>query len=405
MVCPACGSSGAVANVALHQARELARHFQVTLLSDTFPAAGLEGVRFHRLQPPRFGWLRRFGHVPREFAFALSAKSALRQLHADGGVDIVLCHGHPVAALAASPLKRRYGIPYSMVTHGDIFDRPKGTYDPRLTWFYRLVTPSAYRGADLVITLSPYMAALAMRGGAWPERVVVIPNGIDPAEIGLDERAVHLPRPPAGRLELLYVGRLSVEKGCDVLITAAGLLKADGVAFRLRVVGGGPEEGRLRLLAARLVLNDDVEFLGQVPRLELGALYRSADVVCVPSRSDSLPTVVMEAMAAGVAVVGSDVGGIPFLIKAEVTGLLVQLENPMVLAAALQRLKLDPQRMRGMGAAGARRIAQKFNWLCNGQALAQAIGRICPHATQGLSAPDLPHDSAEPGPSGAGVRD
>lgn len=96
VVCPACGGAGAVANVAFHQARELARSFRVTLVSDSFPAAGLEGVTFRHLNPLRFGWLRRYGHVPREVAFALSAKVAIAKLHARASVDVLLCHGHPV---------------------------------------------------------------------------------------------------------------------------------------------------------------------------------------------------------------------------------------------------------------------------------------------------------------------
>lgn len=362
MISPACGGAGAVANVARHQARELARYFQVTLVSDSFPATGLKGVTLQSLHPPRFDWLRRYGHVPRELAFALSAKSALRRLHARGGVDVVLCHGHPVTALAAGPLGRRLGIPCVMVTHGDIFDRPKGTYDPRLTWFYRRVTPPAYRRTDLVIALSPHMASLAKRGGALPERVVVIPNGIDPAEIGLVDDPYPRARPASARLELLYVGRLSIEKGVDVLIGSAGLLTANGVAYRLRIVGAGPEEDRLRLLVARSELDGAVEFLGPVPRLALGALYRSADVVCVPSRSDTLPTVVLEALASGRPVLGTDVGGIPFMVNHGQTGWLVPPGDPSALADRVQRIAVDPLALSEMSLAARLEAAKRFNW-------------------------------------------
>ena len=348
----------------------------MTLLSDTFPAAGLVGVTFHRLNPPRHGWLRRFGHVPREVAFALSAKSAIRQLRTRGGVDVVLCHGHPVAALAARPLKRRYGIPYAMVTHGDIFDRPKGTYDPRLTWFYQRVTGPAYRGADQVIALSPHMASLAIRGGATTERVSVIPNGIEPAEIGLDETTRQRPREPTGRLELLYVGRLSIEKGVDVLIAAAGLLKASGVAFRLRIIGSGPEEQRLRSRVDEAELDGYVVFLGPVPRLELGALYCSADVVCVPSRSDPLPTVVLEAMASGRLVLGSKVGGIPFMVQDGQTGWLVPPGDPSALAQLILDISSAPLALTGMSLVARQMVTERFNWDGIGIRLSEVISRV-----------------------------
>ena len=376
IICPACGGAGAVANVALNQSRELARYFRVTLLSDSFPATKLEGVTYQPLHPPRFAWLRRFGHVPREIAFTLSAKAALRKLHGGAGVDIVLCHGHAVAALAAGPMQRTLGIPYAMVTHGDIFDRPKGTYDPRLTWFYRQVTRPAYRGAALVVALSPRMRDLALRGGATPERVVVIPNGIDPAEIGLDERAPPPPRAPNPRLELLYVGRLSVEKGVDVLIAAAGLLKADGVAFRLRLVGGGPEEGHLRAQVTQLQLDRDVAFLGPVPRLALGPLYQSADLVCVPSRSDPLPTVVLEAMASGRPLLGTVVGGLPFMVQDGQTGWLVAPGDPVVLAQRLRRSALDPSALAEQGLAARQVVGERFNWRSIGERLRVQLSRL-----------------------------
>lgn len=362
VICPACGGAGAVANVALNQARELAHYFRVTLLSDSFPATGLDGVTYQPLDPPRFSWLRRFGHVPREIAFTLSAKAALRNLHGSAGVDIVLCHGHAVAALAAGPVQRTLGIPYAMVTHGDIFDRPKGTYDPRLTWFYRQVTRPAYRGAALVVALSPRMRDLALQGGAAPERVVVIPNGIDPAEIGLDGWAAPPPRVPSDHLELLYVGRLSVEKGVDVLIAAAGLLKARGQAFRLRIAGSGPEEEPLRSLAARSGLEGEVAFLGPVPRLELGALYRSSDVVCVPSRSDTLPTVVLEAMASGRPVLGSDVGGIPFIVWDGQTGWIVPCEDPQAIADMLTAISKNLHVLAGISHTARREMVNRFSW-------------------------------------------
>lgn len=362
IVCPSCGGPGAVANVARHQARELARYFRVTLLSDNFPTTGLEEVTFQRLEPPCFHWLRRYGHVPREVAFALSAKAAIAKLHAQAGVDVVLCHGHPVAALAAGPLKRHRGIPYAMVTHGDIFDRPKGTYDPRLTWFYQQVTRPAYRNANWVIALSPHMREMALQSGAAAERVVVIPNGIDPAEIGLGDTRAVSSRVPTGRLELLYVGRLSVEKGVDVLIDAAALLAERGVGFRLRIAGGGAEEQHLRSLVAQSKLDLLVEFLGPVPRLQLGALYRSADVVCVPSRSDPLPTVVLEAMAAGVAVVGSEVGGIPFMVRDGETGWIVSRDDPKALADVFAAVSNNPAILAEMGLAVWREAIRRFNW-------------------------------------------
>jgi glycosyltransferase involved in cell wall biosynthesis len=373
IVCPALAAGGAVASVALHQARELAAQFRVTVFSDSFPEPEMRGLARQGLKPLRFGRLRRLAHVPNELAFDLAAKAALRRVHRTSPLDMVICHGHAPAALAARPLRRALRIPYALVTHGDIFDRPAGTYDRRLTWLYQRVTPAAYRDADLIVALSPHMADCAIRGGAKTGNIVLIPNGIDPADIGLPEVSAGATQAPSERAALLYVGRLSVEKGVDVLVRAAALLKHEGVAFHLRIAGDGPQAGPMRQLVAQLALDDEVSFLGSVDRKQLASLYQSSTAVCVPSRSDPLPTVVMEAMCAGVAVVGSRTGGIPHLVDEGATGLLCAPEDAHALAMALKRLALDSGLARTMGTAARSRAAAAFSWSRSGELLAAAI--------------------------------
>ena len=373
IICCALGDAGSVANVALHQAYELSKRFRVTLVSDKLPAPELPGVDGLHVNPLSFGFLHRFAHVPNEIAFARAVRSAVSRLNSQRSVDVVICHSHSVATISARSLQREFGISYALVTHGEISDMPKGTYDPRQTWFYRRMAPPAYRDADLVIALSPYMASLAIRGGANPVRVSLIPNGIDPTDIGLDDIGLTSPKVATNRLELLYVGRLSMEKGVDVLIDAAALLRERGVKFRLRIAGTGVEAPRLRLQAAGLQIEDMIEFIGPVPRKQLGALYRSADVVCVPSRGDPLPTVVLEAMASGVAVVGSDTGGIPFMINHGITGLVCLVADPVAFANALEQFSTEVELACHMGEAGRQRAIREFNWQRVGELLADAV--------------------------------
>lgn len=375
IICPACAGQGAVANVAMHYAREIAKSFRVTIVSDSFPDDRPPGSTRLALDPIRFDCLRRFGHLPNEVAFAFAARAALAKCHAMVRVDWIICHGHPVSALTAAPLRRKLGIRYALVTHGDIRDRPPGTYDSRLTWLYRRTTPAAYKNSNLVIALSPHMASLAVSGGATRDRVALIPNGIDLAEIGLQEGSAGKRGGNTNRLELLYVGRLSVEKGVDVLLEAAALLSARDVNFRLRVVGAGAEHDHLRMLAAQRKLVSSVEFLGPRSRLELGAIYRTADVVCVPSRSDPLPTVALEAMAAGVAVAGANTGGIPFMIKHEEHGLIFPAGDAGALASTLLRFSGDGGLAQRLGEAGALRARQVYSWSNVGRALCAELSR------------------------------
>ena len=376
IICPSCGRPGAVASVAIHHSAELAKQCHVTLISDSFPLSPIPGVRQLLIKPWQFGLLRRFAHVPNEVAFAFAAKRAIARLHAGIAISILLCNGHPVASLAAITLKRKSGIPYALVTHGDIFDRPKGTYDPRLTWLYLRTTPPAYRAADLVVALSPYMANLAMRSGAHRNRVAIIPNGIDLSEIG------HVPSRASStsvgdeQTEILFVGRLAIEKGVDILIEAASLLKSRRIPFRLRIVGSGPQETLLRQLVAGRNLSDVIDFVGPVGRMRLGPLYSSAHVVCVPSRSDPLPTVVLEAMACGLPVVGSNTGGIPYMIRDGVTGLLCRPGDFADLAVKLQQIARSPAIARRLGEAGRLEVEANFTWQKVGMALMKALSCV-----------------------------
>jgi glycosyltransferase involved in cell wall biosynthesis len=138
---------------------------------------------------------------------------------------------------------------------------------------------------------------------------------------------------------ILYVGRLTREKGVDILIRAAALMREGGV--RLQIVGGGPERTRLEELASSLKA-DNVSFLGGISdRRDLADIYRRATVFVLPSRSEGLGCVLLEAMAAGTPIVATAVGGIPDLIRDGWNGLLVPSEDPGALAGAVNRMLTD----------------------------------------------------------------
>lgn len=374
VICQNSGGDGSVAGVALRQAAGLVRFFDLTLISDTHPAEPVGNVELFNIKPPSFHWLHRYAHVPREIAFAKHARRALVQLKNSHELDFVVCHGHVAAALAAAPVQAALGVCYGLVTHGDIFDRPKGTYDSRLTWLYRRVTPEAYRSADLVVALSPHMQTLAKKRGVEEERIRLIPNGIDPCELGLD--ICYVPPPPledGSALRVLFVGRFSVEKGVDTLLVACSQLSQRNVPLKLRLVGDGPLRSELQATAIKLGLGDCSSFVGRLPRRALGKEYLGCDVVCVPSRSDPFPTVVLEAMAAGRPVIGTNVGGIPFAVEHGKSGLLVAPDAPDELANMFERIKRNPHILISMGNHGHQECHKRFKWDEVTQKLAEAI--------------------------------
>ncbi|MCP9903241.1 glycosyltransferase family 4 protein [Cyanobium sp. BA5m-10] len=257
------------------------------------------------------------------------------------------------------------------MSHGDIFHRPPGSYDPAISWLYRCTTPYAHRHAAISVALSPVMAERIQAHGVRPERIALIPNGLDPAEIGLRDAsptpAEHwLQRP----LRLLFVGRLDPIKGVEVLLKALALSQQTGLKLQLDLVGEGSphQQHRLEVLCQQLGLTQVVHWLGAQPRCSLADHYRRCHLVLVPSLDDPLPTVVLEAMACGHPVLGSAVGGIAFLVRDGAEGLLVPPGDPAALAEALGRLERDRYATAALGEAALER-SRHFTWSANVSAL------------------------------------
>lgn len=365
---------GSVASCCLNQLIALATEHHCCLISDGLPAAALpQALSLECLRVPRLRWLRRYAHVPRQILFIAMAGVTLCVQRPRRRVDLVLFHSHPPTALLAPLLRRVLSCRVVMVMHGDIFDRPRGTYDPRLTWWYRICTGAAYRRADAVLALSPYMASLAVQRGARPERLYLVPNGVDAEEIGLQQ-----PWPLPRGQELLFVGRLEHNKGLDLLLAAFAQLAERHPALRLTCIGS-PDNAFLEPLRQQLQrqgIEQRVRFLSPQPRAELGRFYSQASLVVIPSRSETQSTVAMEAMAAGRAVLASDTGGNPMLVDAPDTGLLFRTGDPGDLACQLERLISSPQVLAAMGAAAAARHQAQFTRGRSAELLRASLARI-----------------------------
>jgi glycosyltransferase involved in cell wall biosynthesis len=153
----------------------------------------------------------------------------------------------------------------------------------------------------------------------------------------------------------LFVGVLEPCKGVDVLLEAFARVVRELPGARLQIVGEGPRRAELEAQARRLGLGPSLVFRGTFPRRELPALLDAARLLVLPSRSEGLPRVIVEAMARARPVVATRVGGIPELVEHGVTGLLVPPEDPDALADALVRLLADRDLAARMGAEARRR--------------------------------------------------
>jgi glycosyltransferase involved in cell wall biosynthesis len=211
----------------------------------------------------------------------------------------------------------------------------------------------AYRVAHHVVANSAAGADRLRQEGVAAEAIRVIPNGIDVA-------AFAPTAPKARRRIVATVANLRQEKGHDVLLRAAALVRARIPDVRFRIIGDGPNRDSLHALAVGLGVQDVVEFLGH--REDVPGLLAGSDVYAFPSRTEAFPNGLIEGMTAGLPVVASGVGGMLELVDNRRNGLLVPPGDEQALAGALIELMQDAPLAEALGAAARRTIASRYSY-------------------------------------------
>jgi glycosyltransferase involved in cell wall biosynthesis len=241
---------------------------------------------------------------------------------------------------------------------------------------FRLIERYSLLNADYAIAGSEG-AAEVWRRKAYRGPLAVIPQfGVDPSIFApsgsspLNEKSDH--RDPANGYIIGYVGRLVSEKGVDVLLDAVAELRdlernqaveTGPRPWRLRILGEGGEKEKLKAQARRLELSNNVTFADWLPSLRMPAFYRRLDVLVLPSRSrpnwvEQFGRVLIEAMACGVPVIGSDCGEIPYVIGD--AGLIFPEGDASALAAHLARLMREPETASRLAKRGRERVLRRF---------------------------------------------
>lgn len=246
--------------------------------------------------------------------------------------DVVLATWAYPDGWAAVRLARRRGLPVVVLVHGsdvrrmDEFPaRARGTREALCT-------------ADGVIAVSAELASRVVALGAEPERVATVLDGVDRTLFhpGDRDEARRLVGFDNGRRHLLFIGNLLPVKGVDVLLDACRALASRRDDWCLHLVGDGAGRAGLEQQARALGLTDRVLFHGSRAHAELPAWLRASDLFVLPSRSEGIPNVLLEASACGTPWVASQVGGIPEIATLGAS-ILVPPEQPQALADALVR--------------------------------------------------------------------
>ena len=250
------------------------------------------------------------------------------------GAGVVQSHSYKphLLAMAVRAAKR---IPWVGHHHGWTAENEK------VQRYHRIDAWSLPR-ADRVVAVAESARDVVMREGVRGDRVVVIPNAVDARDLQVDATreaardALGLSR---DAFVAAVVGRLSSEKGQDIALRALAIARRRGAAVTLAFAGDGPDADALRALASELGVTDSAVFLGH--QKQVGVVYRSADMLVMPSRSEAMPNALLEAMTLGVPVVATRVGGVPEVAEDGQTGWIVDPESPERLADAIVECVAD----------------------------------------------------------------
>jgi glycosyltransferase involved in cell wall biosynthesis len=221
---------------------------------------------------------------------------------------------------------------------------------PRWHWIIQRI---AHRAADAIVVPSPSAAVVAHQwAGVQLEKIVIIPNAIDPADY-----SVAAPLTDSRPYPILFLGRLDPIKDIPTLIDAVALLNG---LVHLHIFGEGSDRQRIEKLIADRNLSSQVTLHGQIDRPQTA--LAGMGILVLPSLAEGFGLVLIEAMAAGVAVVATDVPGIRDVVRHNQTGLLVPPSDPPCLAAAIRQLVEDQSLRQRLIAAALADVRQRLTW-------------------------------------------
>jgi glycosyltransferase involved in cell wall biosynthesis len=268
------------------------------------------------------------------------------------GVRHVHAHFAGMAARTAFWIDRFFSIPFSFTAHANDIFAPRQ---------FEIGLDKLVDAARVIITETDFAAQfLRERFPQRADHIHRIYNGLDLAEF---RRGDFSSTPPL----IVAIGRLIPKKGFAELIRACALILRRGKAFQCEIIGEGPLENELRAQIAQLDLQNCVVLSGAKPQSEVRGRLFAANVFVLPSvvdregGMDNLPTVIMEAMATGLPVVSTDIGGIPEMVTHKKTGFLVPPGDTEALADAIDKLISDSAVAQKMGQAGYERAQKLFS--------------------------------------------
>jgi D-inositol-3-phosphate glycosyltransferase len=358
----------------------------------------IPGIRVFHVRAGPAAFVRKESLLPYMAQFARAVIDEARAA-GDRGVPYAICHAHFfMSGLVARRLKQALGIPYVVTFHAlgrvRLLHQTNDEFPAHRCILEQMVIDTA----DAIVAECPQDQMDLQRHYRTPtSRMRVIPCGFDPDELQPVDRAKARERLglPADRPIVLQLGRMVPRKGVDTVIRALGILERRHALRPLLLIVGGesptpdpaltPEIGRLQRIAAEERVAADVQFVGQRARSELRYFYSAADVFVTMPWYEPFGITPVEAMACGIPVIGSRVGGIQYSVEDGRTGFLVEARNADALARRLAHVFSNPSIPRLLGKRALRRAWERFTWRDVARALAELYADVA--ATTPLSRP------------------
>jgi len=299
---------------------------------------------------------------PRAWFFARSGwrmyrgiRARVEEIYRVFPFDVIHCHTVLPDGYAGALLAARWSKPCVVTVHG---------YD-LLHWGvrYREAVTYSLGSASKVIAVSTKLARIVRDEFALGNRVVVIPNGLDPGEIARAERGVEGNQ--ARKPTVLSVSNLYPSKGIDLNIRAIERLRRMHPCLGYEIIGSGPEERKLRYLARNL--GDQVVFLGRQPHDRVLERMAACTVFSLPSWSEGFGIVYLEAMALGKPVIACQGEGPEDFVRHGRTGFLVKPRDVESLVEALDFLLSHPDEAKAMGERARKEVLEHYTWEKNAE--------------------------------------
>lgn len=339
-------------------------HLLTPLRGNALPYEEVQGAHVHRIATPNDSCCDFFGDVVAANALLREAGRGL--LQREGPFDLI--HNHDwLTSFVASGLKNEFKLPLVSTVHATERGRGRGHLHSeqavrvndaewRLTYeSWRVICCTQFMANELVTTLN-----------VPNDKIDVIPNGVDPrpyaALDGLDLRDVRARYAQPYERLVLYVGRIVHEKGVEVLLRSVPQVLAQMPNTRFVIAGRGPELNYLRGLAQGLGLEGHVTMAGFLSDEERNKLYKVADCAVFPSLYEPFGIVALEAMAARVPVVASEVGGLREVVQHGETGITIYPGDPASCAWGILHTLQHPDWAASRVENAYRRLLQDYAW-------------------------------------------